>query len=257
MIAKNSTDDNLHWVVKRTNLYEQVADELERAILETGLVSGDDDKLPSEQALAAKFGVSRTVIREALKLVKERGLIAQRTGEGSYITKPSPAAISSVVNRMILMDNISDDELVAVRSILEVASCRLAAANAEDSDIAQMASILDSMSKNWDDNEAMIRMDTDFHIAIAVASKNKLLAILIEAMTVLIRKFIRKSIYAPDAKPDGMMRHSVILDALKTKNPDAAEAAILNHLEVSRQNVAWFTLHYGSERADENSPPQK
>jgi GntR family transcriptional repressor for pyruvate dehydrogenase complex len=257
MNVKNTAVDNLRWEVKRTNLYEQVADELERAILETGLVSGDDDKLPSEQALAAKFGVSRTVIREALKLVKERGLIAQRTGEGSYITKPSPAAISSVVNRMILMDNISDDELVAVRSILEVASCRLAATNAEDSDIERMTSILETMKGYCVDNEAIIRMDTDFHIAIAVASKNKLLAILIEAMAVLIRKFIRKSAYAPGAKQDGMMRHSVILDALKTKNPDAAEAAILNHLEVSRQNVEWFTLHYGSERADENNPPQK
>ena len=96
MTVKNTTVDNLRWEVKRTNLYEQVADELERAILETGLVSAGDDKLPSEQALGVKFGVSRTVIREALKLAKERGLIEQRTGEGSYITKPSPAAISSV-----------------------------------------------------------------------------------------------------------------------------------------------------------------
>lgn len=245
-----------NWEVKRTNLYEQIADALENAILQSGvsvLAEGEstrEDKLPSEQTLATKFGVSRTVIREALKLVKERGLIEQRTGEGSYITKPRPDAISNVVSRMILMDNIGDDEIVAVRGILEIASCRLAATNADAADLAKMESILDSMKANWDDNETMIRMDTDFHIAIAVASKNKLLGILVEAMTVLIRKFIRKSIYAPGAKPDGMKRHAVILTALKTRDPEAAEAAIRNHLEVSRQNVAWFTLHYGSERTD-------
>jgi len=245
-----------NWEVKRTNLYEQIADALENAILQTGISalaegeSHSEDKLPSEQALAVKFGVSRTVIREALKLVKERGLIEQRTGEGSYITKPSPGAVSNVMSRMILMDNIGDDEIVDVRGILEIASCRLAAVNADEADIAQMQSTLDAMKEHWDDNEAMIRMDTDFHIAMAKASKNKLLGILIEAMTVLIRKFIRKSIYAPGAKPDGMMRHALIMDAIKSRDPDVAEAAIRNHLEVSRQNVEWFTLHYGSKRTD-------
>jgi GntR family transcriptional repressor for pyruvate dehydrogenase complex len=258
MTAKSNAVDNLRWEVKRTNLYEQIADELERAILEAGRgVPGSEDKLPSEQALAVKFGVSRTVIREALKLVKERGLIEQRTGEGSYITKPSPAAISSVVNRMILMENISDDELVAVRSILEVASCRLAAVNADADDLSKMESILETMKISWDSNETMIRMDTDFHIAIAVASKNKLLAILIEVMTVLIRKFIRRSINAPNAKPDGMMRHARILDAIKTRDPREAETAILNHLEVSRQNVEWCKLNYGSTWADDLVPPEK
>ena len=248
--------ENPNWEVKRTNLYEQIADALENAILQTGVraladgESGSEDKLPSEQALASRFGVSRTVIREALKLVKERGLIEQRTGEGSYITKPGPDAVSSVMGRMILMDNISDDEIVAVRGILEIASCRLAATNADEADLARMRSILDDMKARWDDNEAMIRMDTDFHIAIAIASRNKLLGILVEAMTVLIRKFIRKSIYAPGAKPDGLKRHAVILEALETRDPEAAEAAIRNHLEVSRQNVEWFTLHYGSKRAD-------
>ena len=245
-----------NWEVKRTNLYEQIADALENAILQTGvsaLAAGDtrgEDKLPSEQALAAKFGVSRTVIREALKLVKERGLIEQRTGEGSYLTKPRPDAISSVVGRMILMDNISDDEIFSVRGILEIAACRLAAEYADASDMERMQSILDAMKVNLRDDDAIIRMDTDFHIAMAKASKNKLLGMLVEAMTVLIREFIRKTIHTPGAKADGMMRHALIMDAIKSRDPDVAEAAMRNHLEVSRQNVEWFTLHYGSKRTD-------
>ena len=245
-----------NWEVKRTNLYEQIADALENAILQTGvntLAEGEsrgEDKLPSEQALAAKFGVSRTVIREALKLVKERGLIEQRTGEGSYLTKPRPDAISSVVGRMILMDNISDDEIFSVRGILEIAACRLAAEYADEADMERMQSILDAMKANLQDDDAIIRMDTDFHIAMAKASKNKLLGMLVEAMTVLIREFIRKTIHTPGAKADGMMRHALIMDAIKSRDPDVAEAAIQNHLKVSRQNIEWFTLHYGSERAD-------
>jgi DNA-binding FadR family transcriptional regulator len=245
-----------NWEVKRTNLYEQIADALEKAILQSGVgvdAQGEpypEDKLPSEQALAAKFGVSRTVIREALKLVKERGLIELRTGEGSYITKPRPDAISSVVGRMILMDNVSDDEIFSVRGILEIAACRLAAEHADARDLERMQSLLDVMKERWQDDDAIINMDTDFHIAIAKASKNKLLGMLVEAMTVLIREFIRKTIHTPGAKADGMMRHALILDAIKSGDPDAAEAAIRNHLEVSRQNIAWFALHHGSQRTD-------
>ncbi|MCX7028088.1 MAG: FadR/GntR family transcriptional regulator [Spirochaetes bacterium] len=245
-----------NWEVKRTNLYEQIADSLEKAILQSGagvFAEGEtiiEDKLPSEQTLAVKFGVSRTVIREALKLVKERGLIELRTGEGSYITKPRPDAISSVVSRMILMDNVSDDEIFSVRGILEIAACRLAAEHAESSDMERMQSLLDAMKEHWQEDDAIISMDTDFHIAIAKASKNKLLGMLVEAMTVLIREFIRKTIHTPGAKADGMMRHALIMDAIKSGDPNAAEVAIRNHLEVSRQNIAWYTLHYGSQRTD-------
>ena len=110
-----SFDEGAHdLTLKRSNLYEQIADAIEKAILglgEEGIFEEGQDKLPSEQALARKFGVSRTIVREGLKLVKERGLVELRTGEGSYITKPRPEAISKVISRMILMESVSDDAL--------------------------------------------------------------------------------------------------------------------------------------------------
>ena len=69
------------FVVQRTNLYEQIAEQLERAIVRPGVQVAK--KLPSEQELARQFAVSRTVVREALKLLRERGLITQTNGDGS------------------------------------------------------------------------------------------------------------------------------------------------------------------------------
>ena len=87
------------FTVVKTNLYEQIADYLEDMILNNKTMQ-EEKKLPSEQALAVTFGVSRNVVREALKLLKERGLIELRNGTGAYITKPEASNISDVVSRI-------------------------------------------------------------------------------------------------------------------------------------------------------------
>ena len=74
------------FAVSRVNLYEQIAGRLEEWILAHNFK--EQEKLPSEQALAEEFNVSRNVVREALKLLKERGLVDSRNGTGSYVTKP-------------------------------------------------------------------------------------------------------------------------------------------------------------------------
>jgi GntR family transcriptional repressor for pyruvate dehydrogenase complex len=229
--------------LKRSNLYEQIADTIEKAILglgEEGLFEDGQDKLPSEQALARKFGVSRTVVREGLKLVKERGLVELRTGEGSYITKPRPEAISKVISRMILMESVSDDEIYALRAILEVGACRLAAVNASPEDRAQLASLLSAMGESLDNTERLVHLDAEFHTVIARASGNKLLRILVEANTVLLREYMAKSVIMPGAKADGMLRHRIILEAIVLGDPEKAETAMKTHLEASRAFVAKF-----------------
>ena len=87
------------FTLTRTNLYEQVADHLEEMILSDDDLK-EEDKLPSETALAEQFGVSRNVIRESLKLLKERGLIDSRNGTGSYITKPEAENIAVICEKL-------------------------------------------------------------------------------------------------------------------------------------------------------------
>lgn len=227
--------EGIDYTINRTSLYEQIADNLEQAIVQPDAEVAK--KLPSEQKLAKKFGVSRTVIREALKLLKERGLIVLRNGEGSYISKPRPDVVSNAVQRIVQMDNISADEIYNMRIILEVAACRLAARNASEEDLEALHGILSEMETRKLDLPVRIKLDADFHIAIAYAGKNRLLGMFVETMTALLRDFIGKGIRVPGGNEDGLMRHRAVLASLETRDPDVAERAIRDHLDVSRQNV--------------------
>ena len=244
-----SFDEGAHdLTLKRSNLYEQIADAIEKAILglgEEGIFEEGQDKLPSEQALARKFGVSRTIVREGLKLVKERGLVELRTGEGSYITKPRPEAISKVISRMILMESVSDDEIYAFRAILEVGACRLAAVNASAEDRRQLASLLSAMGESLDNTPRLVHLDAEFHTVIARASGNKLLRILVEANTVLLREYMAKSVIMPGAKADGIARHTAIFEAIGRADPEEAEKAMRVHLEASSRYVEQFAKTRG------------
>ena len=97
------------------NSYDYVACQLEDEIC--GCEVGT--KLPNEQAIGDRFGVSRTVVREALKLLKERGLIEIQNGSGAYITKPSSDILTLTLKRAAKINHYSRDDIYAVLKLLE------------------------------------------------------------------------------------------------------------------------------------------
>ncbi len=227
--------DNINYSVKKVNLYEQIADQLETAILAPD--SFPEEKLPSEQTLAERFGVSRTVIREALKLLKERDLVDMRTGEGAFIVRPHSSSVTSVMNRIIQVDNIDDAQVHEARLALETASSRLAALNAGPEDIARLRAILDEMAEKKDDLPRRIQLDADFHIAVAASSKNRIMEIFVSVMNSLMKDFISRGIQYPGGNEDGIQRHRAIFQAIADHDPQRAEREMAEHLKVSRHNV--------------------
>lgn len=226
-----------HFTLTRTNLYEQVADHLEEMILAADDFK-EEDKLPSEAALAERFGVSRNVIRESLKLLKERGLIDSRNGTGSYITKPEAENISDVINRMALMDEDIDFKCIYdVRIILETAACRLAAEKITDEQLNKMGKMLDRMKDRTISVEERRETDFAFHISIAEATGNALLVIFVRAMKNVFMSMIEKGIFVQGGIDDASMRHAKILEALKKHDSKEAEAMMAEHLLFSKKNV--------------------
>lgn len=227
--------EQINYTVKKVNLYEQIADQLETAILSPD--SFPEERLPSEQTLAERFGVSRTVIREALKLLKERDLVDMRTGEGAFIVRPKSSSVYNVMNRIIQVDNIDDAQIHEVRLALETAACRLAAEHATAEDVERLRAIQDEMAGRKDDLPRRIQLDADFHIAVAETSKNKIMAIFISVMNDLLSSFIAKGVQYPGGNEDGVARHEAILQAIAAHDPERAEREMAEHLRVSRHNV--------------------
>ena len=111
--------------VKKNNLYESIADTIEAMILDDTLKVGE--RLPSEAAMAESFGVSRNIIREAMKILKERHLVELRNGDGARVVKPDSSSLKDVVNRMVIMGSLSLSEIYELREALEVSAAGLAA----------------------------------------------------------------------------------------------------------------------------------
>ena len=219
--------------IKKTNLYEQIADCLENEIInsKTKIV-----KLPSEKDLSVQFNVSKTAIREALKVLKERGLITSKNGEGSFVTKPDLTSISNSLNRIVRMDKIDDVDLFELRMILESASARKAALHAKKSDIAKMEELIDKITEKAAIPEERINLDSQFHIIIAKSGKNPLMKLFVEVMTLQLRNFMLKGAYHLDINKT-YTEHKKIVDAIKEGNSDNAEKAMQNHLKVGWKNV--------------------
>jgi GntR family transcriptional repressor for pyruvate dehydrogenase complex len=223
------------FTVSRVNLYEQIADRLEDWILANGFEG--EEKLPSEQALADEFNVSRNVIREALKLLKERGLVDSRNGTGSYITKPEATNLSDVISRMVAMDNIDYKSIYEVRIILETAACKKAAQLVTPMQLQEMEELLEKMKDRSLTVQERREMDFAFHAAIAHATGNPLLEVMVKAMKNVFIRMIEKGIFLEGGIDDAIMRHGNILDALKEHDPIMAEDAMHDHLSFSRKNV--------------------
>lgn len=226
------------FVLNKAHLYEQVADELEKEIMSLYRGGG---RLPSEQELAEKFQVSRSIIRESMKLLKERGLIDSRAGSGAYMTKPEAANLASTMSRIIKLNNEIDyNAIYDVRILLEVEAARQSAQRATAEQLAAMQACLDRLKDRTITVEQRRDSDFAFHYQIAVASGNPLLAMLVETMSYVFKEMIKTGIFIVGGIDDAIVRHERIMAALLARDPAGSEAAMRGHLEKSRQNVAEY-----------------
>ncbi|NLD58127.1 MAG: FadR family transcriptional regulator [Clostridiales bacterium] len=219
------------------NLYEQIADRLEREIISLYAVG---QRLPSEQHLAERYQVSRTIMREALKLLKERGLVDSRAGSGAYITHPEAQNISDMLARIIKLDGISFHDIYDLRSVFEIAAIRRAVERVTEAELAEMEQLLEKLKDRSLETGARRDLDFEFHLAIARASRNPLLALMVGTMSNVFKEIITAGIFVKGGIDDGIKRHQRILDALKARSADRAAHMMYSHLYHSEMNMAAY-----------------
>jgi len=225
--------------LSRTNLSQQIADHLEEVILYSP-TSRISEKLPSEMKLAKQYNVSRPIIREAMKLLQERGLITLKNGSGAYITRPETNTVMNAVSRIMQADKISAEELTQMRGILELSSVDLAVQQITDEQLQEMKRIITTFSDTTLPLKKRVSLDESFHIAIAQASGNNLMVMFITVLTSLLRDYMGKGVLVDGGIDDGIRRHQEIFSALERRDAQAAHQAMVDHLRVSSENVKEF-----------------
>jgi len=217
-------------VVKTSRLYEQIVKQVEESILSGQLKPGD--QLPAERDLAQSFGVSRTAVREAVKTLREKGLVEAFSGRGTFVTNGTSHAIRQSLDLMIRINQQEGSaHLAELRLVLEPEIAGLAASRIDGQLLGTMREMLAIMERNLQDREAYIEADLDFHLALAEAAGNPLILSLLDSIVGLLREQ-RSRIFEVEGGPErGQYHHKRILVAVEQRNPEAARSAMREHLQ--------------------------
>jgi GntR family transcriptional regulator, transcriptional repressor for pyruvate dehydrogenase complex len=242
-------DRFVYKTVRASRLYEQIVRQIEDSILKGVLKPGD--QLPAERELAQNFGVSRTAVREAVKALREKGLVEAFSGRGTFITNGTTQAIRQSLD---LMSRIGQQEgfthLAELRQILEPEIAALAAVRIEEQLLATMRESVATMDRSLEDPDAYIEADLDFHLALAEAAANPLVLSLLDSIVGLLREQ-RLKIFRVDGGPErGQYHHKRILAAIESCDAEKARDTMREHLVQVREDSG------SSSRVDSASKPK-
>lgn len=232
--------------IQSIKVFEQVAMQIEKRILDGELRSGD--RLPTERELAEQFQVSRTAVREAMKILAQKGLVDMRPGRGTIVIDGAHEAMQDsigLVMKLKLGEVGGSDNLVEVRGILETEIAALAAARATEKEIAAMREAVRIMDESLNDADTYIAADNRFHEALARATQNALIIILVNSIVNLLSEQ-RKQVFQVEGGPQrGQVHHKRILDSVIRREPEAARSAMHSHLRQVREDIGGSSSHKG------------
>jgi GntR family transcriptional repressor for pyruvate dehydrogenase complex len=225
----------MYKLVQSSRLYEQIVKQIEDSIERGDLKEGD--QLPAERELALQFGVSRTAVREAVKALREKGLVEAYPGRGTFITSETSNSIRLTFDRMIKSGPRDGTlHLVEVREILEPEIAALAAKRVTQETLDELREAIGIMDGAKTDPDSYIEADLDFHLALAEAAANPLILSLIDSIVGVLREQ-RLSIFKVDGGPErGQYHHKRILEAVENRDSSGARDAMRAHLRQVRDD---------------------
>jgi GntR family transcriptional repressor for pyruvate dehydrogenase complex len=215
--------------IKKIRLSDSVIDAIKQMILKDGFNPGD--KFYSEKELTEKLQVSRSSIREALRILEVTGQVSVKQGKGIFISDTQGLRFGEFsswlkTNEQSIKDNFE------VRLIIEPKAARQAAERGDAKDIKQMEEILAQFiaCAKEDKIEEAIVCDHRFHCCLAKATKNRTLHVLMKAMTTTVPNGWISSLYTPGRIEQTILEHDDILSAIKKQDQGGAENGMTRHL---------------------------
>lgn len=225
----------MYKTVQTYRLYEQIVEQIEESILRGQLKPGD--QLAPERELAQQFGVSRTAVREAVKALREKGLVEAYSGKGTFVTDGTSQAIRQSLDLMLKIGQPGNlAQLEEVREILEPDIAALAASRADEQHLTAMREAIAVMDRTQKEPEAYIEADLDFHLALAEAADNPIILSLIDSIVGLLREQRMKIFCVEGGPARGQHHHKRILEAVERRDTDAARAAMRAHMQQVRSD---------------------
>ena len=215
--------------VRRTTLSGEVAARLAEVIRSGELAPGS--RLPSERELGSRFGVGRTSIREAMRILQATGLVTVRPGDGIFVAE-SLSAEGEPFARWESQYRYRVEELFEARLAIEPMAAARAATRAEEEDLRALESTLLDLERGIAEGDlaSMVLADSAFHNAVARASRNRLFQSMLKAAHHLMIASQRAGLGPHERQPRVLAMHRAVYDAIVARDAEAAERAMRAHL---------------------------
>lgn len=223
-------DEEIFRPVRTKRAFEEISTEIKRLIFQGTLKPGD--RLPGENELARKYGVSRQTIREALRVLELTGVIKMQKGGvgGPLVVDTILHAINNLYLDVVQMKNITKEEIGTARIKIEKAILDEAIDRADDADIRKLEEnlVLEKMvhGKNLDAFEK----NAEFHRLLAKASKNGLFVIVMESLIAVVADFRSRIGLDLEVSGRAIVEHEEIIQAIKMRDRERASALLEKHL---------------------------
>ena len=220
-----------HAIPKSPSLPQVILEEIQRLIAEGKFRPGDS--LPSEMELAERFGVGRSSIREATRVLQLLGVVEVIQGKGTFVREPGILPLVVDWSRITQQDIIP--EVMEARQFVEVLLARLAAERATLEDIESLHQALQHSAETLLNIETNIRAGVDFHLALADAAHNRVLALMYRTIRDLYLETARRTRVSAEVARDRFHDHERLLKAVMDRDPEAAAQAMTEHLDKAFQ----------------------
>ncbi len=220
-------------------MYIEISAEIEKKINQG--IYQEGEKLPSERELTHDLQVSRNVIRQALTILREKGIIMIRPGKGAYVTRLKDNIVSDSLKRIAQKYESSIEDILEVREELEISITKKAVQKATGGDVKKLKLIWGVMETKQSRASEYLEEDLNFHVALAASTQNPL-------FTVLIRSFFDMTEKSPftltnltsgyiDVIQKAQKQHWELIEAIESKDEPKAVRIIRDHMNLFREEI--------------------
>lgn len=227
-----TANDSITAPAKGTGLVEHVIDHLRDHVASEGLRPGS--RLPSETTISTRLGVSRPVVREAMRTLAATGLIEMAPGKRATVVSVDGEMISRVIENAVLIGQADGKDILELRRGVEIAMVALAAERRTDAHVAELQTIITEMAGCIDDGARYLDLDLRLHMVLAAATGNPLYTLLIDALRqlIMIAMLAGRTRWSEVNELDRVQElHEQIVDAVSAGDPQAAAAAMAQHFD--------------------------
>ncbi|MDK2798842.1 MAG: GntR family transcriptional regulator, transcriptional repressor for pyruvate dehydrogenase complex [Clostridiales bacterium] len=230
---------NILGEIEKTSRSQQIVEKFKQALAEGKLKVGD--KLPPERELAHQLNVSRTSLREAIRILSAYGILESNPGEGTFVTDRFTESVFDFLGFSGMLNKEKFKYLLQTRNIIETGSIDIAMEHFNDDMCVNMETLANKL-KEETDLEKLGLLDAEFHEMIVEMTQNPILIKIYKMIFKMLLSGTSKVISYPNARQIAIKDHKKIIDYFKNRQKEECKQALQNHLKATEELIEkYFT----------------